>query len=204
MSDKYIINSSTLTGIADAIREKTGSSDAFTPSQMISAINNISTGATAIKPFQYLASTITEYSGSEGYIFTQAFSSCSSLTNVSFPNCVYIDSAAFYKCKSLASIEFPECTFIGSSAFSGCNLISVASFPVCEYIKVNAFLGCASLVSLYLDKVSSVTKLASPNAFNNTPLSAGGSGKIYVPSSLLGDFFGDSYWSNVRNRLVGV
>lgn len=40
---KYVIDESTLTAIADSIREKTGSGDSFTPAQMASEILNIST-----------------------------------------------------------------------------------------------------------------------------------------------------------------
>lgn len=40
----YLIQDSTLTGIADAIRAKTGSSAAMTPAQMVTAIGNIPSG----------------------------------------------------------------------------------------------------------------------------------------------------------------
>lgn len=41
---EYLIQDTTLTGIADAIREKTGSTGALTPSRMVTEIANIETG----------------------------------------------------------------------------------------------------------------------------------------------------------------
>ena len=44
MDSVYLIESSTLTGIASAIRSKTGTSSAFTPAQMITEIENMEIG----------------------------------------------------------------------------------------------------------------------------------------------------------------
>ena len=46
MSD-YMIQGETLTGIADAIRSKAGLSQAFTPAEMIDAIENMEIGTSA-------------------------------------------------------------------------------------------------------------------------------------------------------------
>ena len=52
------------TGIASAIRSKTGSSSAFTPAQMITEIENIPT-ASWVGVSAYESSNITSYQGSE-------------------------------------------------------------------------------------------------------------------------------------------
>lgn len=46
---EYLIQDATLTGIADAIREKTGSAESMTPAQMASAIAAIETGGGGIR-----------------------------------------------------------------------------------------------------------------------------------------------------------
>ena len=44
---EYIIRGETLTGIADAIRSKASLTQAFTPAEMIDAIENMETGTSA-------------------------------------------------------------------------------------------------------------------------------------------------------------
>jgi hypothetical protein len=45
---KYIIDESTLTALANAIREKTGDSNTLSPAEMVTAIEGISGGKTPI------------------------------------------------------------------------------------------------------------------------------------------------------------
>lgn len=47
MDDKVLVSRTNLTGIADAIRNKNQSTDTYTPSEMITAINNIPSGSSA-------------------------------------------------------------------------------------------------------------------------------------------------------------
>lgn len=248
---EYLINSSTLTGIADAIRSKTGSSSAFTPSQMISEIENIPKKKTAIMPRTYRASSFTSYTGDEDYILddafffnrnladvsfsncivieNNAFESCPALSTVyfpncqyigwsafkscfsrsttpatiSFPNCTYIDGGAFHSCRYLIAVSFPNCSYISQGAFNTCAKLETAYFPKCTTIGDAAFRNCSVLSSLYLNEVESVPKLFN-YVFDSTPLSAGGTGKIYVPSSLYNAFITASNWSDISARLVSM
>ena len=226
MSDKYLINSSTLTGIASAIRSKTGSSSAFTPAQMVSEIESIPTGGSAVYPNQYESSTITEYTGNESYILDFAFRNCSQLTTVSFSNCEYVGTSAFQLCGNLTTVSFPNCSYIAMYAFTNCSGLTTASFPNCSYvfnyafqdcngltavylpkcevIGNYAFQRCRNLASLYLNQVSSVVHIPDSYVFHNTPLSAGGTGKIYVPSSLYTAFTTATNWSTLSARLVSM
>ena len=123
----------TFTSMANAIREKTGSTSAFTPAQMITEIENIPSGGIAtscILPYTYASSTITSYSGSENFILDSAFYYCFRLTDISFPECNYIGSKAFYNCYNLTSAIFPKCSYIGSLAFQGCSGLTNISFPI--------------------------------------------------------------------------
>ena len=74
-----------------------------------------------------------------------AFAYCSSLTTASFPNCTTIGSSAFEYCSSLTTVSFPNCTAIGSWAFSNCRRLTTVSFPVCTAIGSLAFDNCSSL-----------------------------------------------------------
>lgn len=183
MSDKYLINSSVMTGIADAIRDKTSNpSTAFTPAQMISEIESIDAGGQDIMPATYFTnSEITSYEGNANYILGYAFQQCENLSIVSFPNCNYI----------------------GRDAFKYCSKLSTAYFPKCTYIYNSAFYGCTTLRRLYLNEVDSVPKLVNSSVFGGgTALPAIGS--IYVPSSLYSDFLSTYPWSYFSARFISV
>ena len=76
-----------------------------------------------------------------------AFSRCSGLTSITFPNSVtYIDDQAFGGCTSLTSITIPEgVTSIGSSAFSGCSSLTTVKVksisPPFIYTYPDSYLG---------------------------------------------------------------
>lgn len=180
---EYLINSSTMKGIANAIRSKTGTTAAFTPSQMITEIENIEKAGQDIMPTTYFRnSTITSYTGDANYILGYAFQECINLSFVSFPNCTYIARDAFYGCKKLETVYFPKCTYIYESAFLGCSMLS----------------------SLYLTQVESVPFIPDLIVFGATPLDSVGTGKIYIPSSLYNAFCTASFWSDLSARFVSV
>lgn len=133
-----------------------------------------------------------------------AFLQCSSLSQVSFPKCTSIGSVTFGYCFSLTQVSFPECTSIESVAFGYCYSLTQVSIPKCTYIGSGAFSSCSALTSLYLNQVTTVTTLVNSDAFNYSPLSAGGNGTIYVPSSLVTAFKTATNWSYVSDRIVGI
>lgn len=200
---QYLIDESTITNIADAIRSKTGESSAMTPSQMVSAIEGMSGGGSAVPPYAFNNSTISEYIGSEKYILDYAFASCYSLSTVTFPECNYIGIYAFLSCTQLTTASFPKCSYIGSYAFAFCSNLTTLSFPQCSYIGSHAFDYCSILTSLYLMSKDYVS-LVSSNAFDHSPLSARGSGTIYVPSSMLATYKTKSHWSYISYILSGI
>ena len=136
-------------------------------------------------------------------IFNNAFENCSSLTTVGFSECNEIRNSAFKNCSRLTNLTFPKCTNIYANAFQSCTALTSASFPKCMQIYANAFQGCRSLSYLYLNQVTRVPNLVSVDAFDNTPLSAGGRGTIYVPNSLLASFKTTRNWSLISARLSG-
>ncbi len=81
-------------------------------------------------------------------ISTNAFCSCTNLSEVNFPNCATISDSAFYSCRRLFQINFPNCTSIGSYAFQSCSSLSSISFQNCTTIGASTFYGCSSLSSI--------------------------------------------------------
>lgn len=157
--------------IAEAIREKNGTTNSYTPSQMGLAITAIESGSSENNEEKWINRSFTEYSNSSlteigSYTFagmnslskinfpacvsigSAAFQGCSSLTSIDFPVCINIDYSAFVQCKSLTSVNFPACTNIGSNAFRYCSSLTSVNFPNCNTIDNYAFGQCSSLTSV--------------------------------------------------------
>lgn len=181
----YLIQNTTLSSLADAIRNKTGKSESFTPAQMISEINNLSLNNNE-REKEIVACTISNYINSDiSKVGSYAFYNYSALTSVNLPNCSYVGSYAFCACLALTSINLPNCLYVGRSAFYGCSALT-------------------SVIIL----TSSVPVLQNSGVFYYTPLEnsfyLGYYGSIYVKSSLLTSFKNATNWSYFSNRFVGI
>jgi hypothetical protein len=81
-----------------------------------------------------------------------AFSSCISLTSVTFPEATTIGNQAFTHCTSLTSVTFPEATTIGEYAFGFCTSLGSVSLPASlTSIGDNLFMNCTNLTNITVD-----------------------------------------------------
>ena len=156
----YLIQSETLTNIADAIRAKDGLSTAMTPSQMVGRITNIPSGGSGQEDglidgslSTYSNSTVTRVRGLGFYYYT-------SLTSIDLPMASYIGSSAFYGCSSLISINLPNASYIGSNAFQNCCSLTSINLSNANYIGSYAFYSCPSLTSVDLPIASYIGSYA--------------------------------------------
>ena len=170
---EYLIQDTTLTGIADAIREKTGGTDPVAVSDMAAQIEGIQAGGGGDDVLDALIDR--------------------SITEISSSSATSIGSYAFYSCSSLTTVDFPVATSIGTSAFQNCSSLTTANFPVATSIRTSAFQYCRSLKSLLL-RNNKVCTLSNTNTFNSTPISSG-TGYIYVPSELIEQYKVATNWS---------
>ena len=105
----YLTTDTELTGIADAIRTKGGTSAPLVyPSGFVSAIQAIPTGGGGDED-AILDRTISGiYENSRVTTLGQnAFASCKSLAGISMPNCAMIGVTAAANCTSLEHVSFP-------------------------------------------------------------------------------------------------
>lgn len=185
---EYLIQSETLTSIADAIRTKTGGTGTLSPSQMASEIEGISASgenhdmedALIVKTvsgdyrndrvtsigtyaFGYCSSLVSVDFPVVTSISNQAFYMCRSLTNISFPMAKSIGTQAFGYCSVLASIDFPAATYIGNVAFGSCSKLTSVNLPVATSISNGAFAGCSALTSINLP----AAKIIGSSAFSS-------------------------------------
>ena len=175
---EYLIQDTTLTGIADAIREKTGGTDPVAVSDMAAQIEGIQAGGGGDDVLDALIDR--------------------SITEISSSSATSIGSYAFYSCSSLTTVDFPVATSIGTSAFQNCSSLTTANFPVATSIRTSAFQYCRSLKSLLL-RNNKVCTLSNTNTFNSTPISSG-TGYIYVPSELIEQYKTANNWSTYASR----
>ena len=95
-------------------------------------------------------------------IYSSAFSRCSSLTEIEFPNSLKsIGDSAFYNCSSLKSIVIPDSILnIDNQAFSGCmSLTNIIFGENCQLMSIGdwAFYNCSSLANILIpDSVTNI------------------------------------------------
>ena len=197
---EYLIQDTTLTGIADAIRGKTGGTDPVPVSDMATQIEGIQAGGGGEDVLNALIyRSITEISSSSvTSIGASAFQSCSALTTVDFPAATSIGDSAFQSCSSLTTVDFPVVTSIGNYAFQSCSSLTTVDFPVATSIGNYAFRSCSALKSLLL-RGNNVCTLSNTNAFNSTQINSG-TGYIYVPSALIEQYKAATNWSTYADQ----
>ena len=132
----YLIEDSVLSSIADAVRAKAGTSEAFAVTDLASAISNIPSGGGDEDWINYVEGNTTVVSGSASKIRNNAFA-YTDITEASFPSCTSIGANAFYSCSNLTSVSFPSCTSIGRDIrYSGCKIRNGKCFR-CSCLRTN-------------------------------------------------------------------
>lgn len=159
MSER-LIQVSTLTEIADAIRDKKGTVNPIPVSSYASEIASIETGGgQSDKPFNlvsYINHTLTEVddvnevikrvvSGGSLVGDCPTFSYQTLLSYVNLPKCDGIAQYAFMSCTELTSVNIPVLTGIPYGAFSGCTELTSINMPAVKRIYTYAFYHCTKL-----------------------------------------------------------
>ena len=182
---KYFVEDTSLTAIADAIREKTGTTAAMTLDEMPIAISGIDAGggcggdtgwvvceeteptkATTIEKLQGLRLSLPKAES----IGDTAFYNCNNLTSVDLPVATSIGDSAFQSCNNLTSVDLPSATSIGDTAFNGCTNLTSVDLPVATSIGDQAFEGCTSLTSVDLPVATSINNYAFQSCNNLSTL----------------------------------
>ncbi len=198
----YLIQSETLTGIADAIREKTGETGTIDVPDMASKISGITGGGSAggvSKLAQVVDRTVTEITEADlqgvQKIGSYAFSECNILKTASIPTSVTeIGNHAFHMCASLSDIQLPNSiATIGSCAFEGCSAFTDITIPESVLlIQSNAFASC-----VYLKRVRMKPK--NPPTLGYAAFSSVASNCVWVVDDGCGEaYLNATNWSNLR------
>lgn len=120
---KKLYTESYIQNIADAIREKNGSTDKYMVGRMAEAIRNISTGADLLALM----------TGNERF----------NLTDAETPTeATLIPQYMFYGNQNVHDISYNSIVTVGAYAFTQCPYIGDLNLPSCTEIAENAFLEC--------------------------------------------------------------
>lgn len=159
---EYIIQDSTLQGIADAIRSKTGDTAPIQTDAFANAISLIQTGGGADDlAKQLIEGTVTEINDSSVEVISDyAFYYKTNVTSVSFPNAIDIKDKAFQYCSNIATVNFPKVTKVGANAFTECMNLSELYFPECTTIMGSAFTHCRKATKGIFPKLTTLGNVA--------------------------------------------
>lgn len=169
-----LVEETSLSNIASAIRGKNGSTAVYKPGEMAAAISNLPSGggssggdedglimdtlvnyenttATKIKDYCFhqsnTLSTATFTNVDE--VGLNAFSNCSALSQVSLPKATKIGVLSFYQCK-LSTVNLPNAKIIEGSAFYGNASLTLVNLPQAEKLYGFTFRGCDNLTKVDL------------------------------------------------------
>ena len=183
-----------LTDVADAIREKKGSTEPIKAQSFADEIRNLPSGGDNGLADSIVNRTVTEYVNNEiTTIGDYVFCNCKELASISLPNVTSIGRLSFQNCSTLPFVTIPKATTIGVQAFIDCKALQQVEFPFLEYANDQFLRGCSLLtradmgnctyigaMGFYMTKLdtliihtSSVCTLANTNVFDSTPIKSG-------------------------------
>lgn len=189
-----------LTGIADAIRAKNGSSALIDPQDFDTEIANLPSGSKLPQVVDKSITSITaEDLGNISTIGYGAFNSCNDLETVVLPSTITkIMATAFSYCGKMSSITIQEgLENIYNQAFLVCSSLTSVELPsTLLSIGQQVFSNCSSLQSVTIKAITPPT-LSNINSFD-------GSYPIYVPAGSVSAYQSASVWSGLSSRIQAI
>lgn len=158
-----------LTTIADAIRSKTGETDALTLDGMATAINEQTVSKSTLdalinRTATEVSSDTAESVGAYAFYLWEGLASAdfpqvsivgesafqgTGLSIIGLPSAEEVSKKAFSDCTNLTTVNAPNVTKLGDSAFSGCTNLTTVNFPLIEGYGLGAlaFYGCTGITT---------------------------------------------------------
>ena len=220
---KYVIEDTTLTNTANAIREKTGKTDNITPSNFATEIANIQSGGGKYTPkfisfSNFTGTDLTEelsnLDTSNVTTMTNMFNECVGLTTLDVSSLNTSRVMSMYKmfggCNSLTSLilgDFDTSNVTTmTNMFYGCSSLKkldLSSFDT-NKLRVTSYMftGCTSLTKLIINNPN-VFKISATDALSSSSIS-NGTGYVYVPDNLVETYKSATNWSAYADQIKPI
>ena len=137
------------------------------------------------------------------YLKERCFYGCGNLETLLLPGLVgYTYQYMAAECSKLATVDIHNSSYISSYTFRNCTSLVKLDLHKAENISTYSFYGCTKLETLIL-RMDAVPTLGGTNAFTNTKI-AKGTGYIYVPSTLIGEYEVAENWSTYAGQFRAI
>lgn len=154
---KKLYEESNIQAIADAIREKNGTTNTYKVSEMASAIGAIEAGGEDTRIKGLIERTITEISDDNvESVGDYGLYNYDSLLSVDLPNVTSFGNYALFDCDNLVALNAPKLETMGNDALRWCEKLTSVYFPVLKAIPQYGLYYCTKLKSAYLPSVESI------------------------------------------------
>lgn len=151
---KVIVDNSTITDIADAIRVKVGNGKVYKMAEMPQAILSIDGGGTGEVIYTEDAilkgEVVDYYNDRITTLRDYAFAEYDNLISIDLPNLQNAGDYSFARCYSLEYVNMPELLEVRPNTFDSCMNLTTINIPKVKIIQNIAFNNCDSLESIRL------------------------------------------------------
>ena len=205
---EYLVQGTSLTAVADAIREKGGTTGALAfPDGFVNAVQAIQTGGGDVNESEdgFISRSATSYTNTR---VTSVGAYCAynytALTNINLPAATSIGQYAFYGCTGITDVNLSAATTIGQYAFSGCSNLECVDLSGSAKLTISAyaFQNCKKLNAVII-RSDIVATLSGTNALTGTLIEQG-LGGIYVPDDLVDTYKAATNWATYAANIYPI
>ena len=160
-----LVEETSLSNIASAIRVKNGSTAVYKPGEMAAAITNLPTGGSGGGSSDIedglIMDTLVNYENTTATkIKRHCFENSNTLATATFTNVIEVGNRAFSDCYLLSQITLPEATTLGTFCFDNDRKLSTVNCPKVKTVGQSAISWCQSLQSINLPEAETIETIA--------------------------------------------
>lgn len=229
MANEYLVNSSDMTAVADAIRAKGGTSEALAfPDGFVEAVEAIQAGSGG--GLDHVVAAINRTLVGEFYdesltrTTNYMFEACNGMTKATLVNVESCGEYLFANCKGLEEASLLSVGFVGNYCFSRCTALKKVVAPVAIRLINYCFKDCTALETVdcapttalnimnfstttslkcLIIRTPSVLGMGASGCLDATQI-ASGSGYVYVPASLVDSYKTATNWSAYADQIRAI
>lgn len=192
-----IVNETSLTAVADAIRERAGTTEAMEfPNGFVSALERIPDYLEML-----ITGTLNSYENSNVTALVRlALSYTKTTKSFSFPNVVTVGEQVFYW-SDVESLSLPKCESFAYESLCGTKKLKTLRLPKMKSIGWKSF-ASSGIISLILPCENGIPT-AQVDSFTDSEI-AKGNGHIYVPARYVDTIKAATNWSALASQVRAI